>query len=163
MKIKVAICRSERPCGVANQVTFNRNSSRRHRSSPFLTARPFCHIYPSILHIRSSATDPQESLDNMQSRTSNFNKLRRRQFSSHAATAAGSAGPAISPHAAQPSSSHSQDRELQLVQNISNRLETGLNEHALKAIMELLERGEHPDAIVAAVTSLSQRAAASGG
>ena len=161
MKIKMANANlNVLLCG---QVTNNHNSSRRHRSSPFLTARPFCHIYPSILHIRSSATDPQESLDNMQSRTSNFNKLRRRQFSSHAATAAGSAGPAISPHAAQPSSSHSQDRELQLVQNISNRLETGLNEHALKAIMELLERGEHPDAIVAAVTSLSQRAAASGG
>jgi hypothetical protein len=57
----------------------------------------------------------------------------------------------------------STDRELQLVKNISDRLETGLNEHALKAIMELLQRGEHPDAIVAAVTSLSQRAAASGG
>jgi hypothetical protein len=57
----------------------------------------------------------------------------------------------------------SSDRELQLVKNISDRLETGLNEHALKAIMELLQRGEHPDAIVAAVTSLSQRAAASGG
>jgi Mitotic-spindle organizing gamma-tubulin ring associated len=49
--------------------------------------------------------------------------------------------------------------QLQLVKKISDRLETGLNEYALRAIMDLLQRGEHPDAIVAAVASLSQRAA----
>ena len=49
------------------------------------------------------------------------------------------------------------NREMQLVQAISDRLETGLNEYALRAIMDLLKRGEHPDAIVAVVTSLAQR------
>ncbi|MGK3754119.1 MAG: hypothetical protein ACI8RD_006427 [Bacillariaceae sp.] len=49
------------------------------------------------------------------------------------------------------------DREMQLVQGISDRLETGLNEFALQAILDLLKRGEHPDAIVAVVTSLAQR------
>ena len=49
------------------------------------------------------------------------------------------------------------DREMQLVQGISDRLETGLNEFALRAILDLLKRGEQPDAIVAVVTSLAQR------
>jgi hypothetical protein len=55
------------------------------------------------------------------------------------------------------------EKLLQLVKKLSDRLETGLNEYALRAIMSLLQRGEHPDAIVAAVTSLSQRASATGG
>lgn len=49
------------------------------------------------------------------------------------------------------------DREMQLILSISDRLETGLNEHALQAIIELLQKGTHPDAIVAVVTSLAQR------
>ena len=49
------------------------------------------------------------------------------------------------------------DREMQLVQNISDRLETGLDEFALRAILDLLKRGEQPDAIVAVVMSLAQR------
>ena len=49
------------------------------------------------------------------------------------------------------------DREMQLILSISDRLETGLNEHALQAIIELLQKGIHPDAIVAVVTSLAQR------
>lgn len=49
------------------------------------------------------------------------------------------------------------DREIQLVQNISDRLETGLDEFALRAILDLLKRGEQPDAIVAVVMSLAQR------
>jgi hypothetical protein len=39
---------------------------------------------------------------------------------------------------------------------ISDRLEAGLNEYTLQAVTELLERGESPDAVVAAITSLSQ-------
>lgn len=47
--------------------------------------------------------------------------------------------------------------EMELVQGISDRLDTGLNEDALGAILDLLKRGEHPDAIVAVVTSLAQQ------
>ena len=49
------------------------------------------------------------------------------------------------------------NREMDLVQGISDRLDTGLNEDALGAILDLLKRGEHPDAIVAVVTSLAQQ------
>mmetsp|Transcript_2691 Transcript_2691/g.4913 ORF Transcript_2691/g.4913 Transcript_2691/m.4913 type:complete len:117 (+) Transcript_2691:166-516(+) len=49
------------------------------------------------------------------------------------------------------------EREIQLIKSISDRLETGLDEYALEAVVDLLKRGEHPDAIVAVVTSLSQR------
>lgn len=52
---------------------------------------------------------------------------------------------------------HDDEREMQLILSISDRLETGLNEHALQAIVELLQRGIHPDAIVGVVTSLAQR------
>jgi len=45
---------------------------------------------------------------------------------------------------------------MELVKGISDQLETGLNEPALEAILDLLKRGEHPDAIVAVVTSLAQ-------
>ena len=48
-------------------------------------------------------------------------------------------------------------REMELVKGISDRLDTGLNEDALGAILDLLKRGEHPDAIVAVVTSLAQQ------
>jgi len=48
------------------------------------------------------------------------------------------------------------NREMELVKGISDQLETGLNEPALEAILDLLKRGEHPDAIVAVVTSLAQ-------
>jgi hypothetical protein len=44
-----------------------------------------------------------------------------------------------------------------VIQAMSDRLETGLNAAALGAIKELLEAGSHPDAVVAVVTSLSQR------
>jgi hypothetical protein len=54
-------------------------------------------------------------------------------------------------------SSRDDDREMQLILAISDRLETGLNEYALQAIVELLQRGVHPDAIVGVVTSLAQR------
>ncbi len=54
-------------------------------------------------------------------------------------------------------SSVDDDREMQLILSMSDRLETGLNEYALQAIVELLKRGIHPDAIVAVVTSLAQR------
>ena len=47
-------------------------------------------------------------------------------------------------------------REMEIVKGISDRLDTGLNESALGAILELLKRGEHPDAIVAVVTSLAK-------
>ena len=50
------------------------------------------------------------------------------------------------------------DREMELVKGISDRLDTGLNEQALGAILDLLKRGEQPDAIVAVVTSLAQHA-----
>ena len=73
-------------------------------------------------------------------------------------TAAASAAAGQPPTSNQHNSSHTADRELQLVKNISDRLDTGLNQDALQAILQLLQRGEHPDAIVAAVTSLSQRA-----
>jgi hypothetical protein len=53
---------------------------------------------------------------------------------------------------------HVSDREMELVKGISDRLDTGLNEQALGAILDLLKRGEHPDAIVAVVTSLAQNA-----
>mmetsp|Transcript_8947 Transcript_8947/g.18586 ORF Transcript_8947/g.18586 Transcript_8947/m.18586 type:complete len:128 (-) Transcript_8947:139-522(-) len=49
------------------------------------------------------------------------------------------------------------NREMELVKGISDRLDTGLNEQALGAILNLLKRGEHPDAIVAVVTSLAQQ------
>ena len=39
---------------------------------------------------------------------------------------------------------------------MSDRLETGLNSAALRAIQDLLEAGCHPDAVVAVVMSLSQ-------
>ena len=48
-------------------------------------------------------------------------------------------------------------REMELVRGISDRLDTGLNEDALLAILDLVKRGEHPDAIVAVVTSLAQQ------
>ena len=53
---------------------------------------------------------------------------------------------------------HHSEREMEIVKGISDRLETGLNEDALGAILDLLKRGESPDAIVAVVTSLAQHA-----
>ena len=50
------------------------------------------------------------------------------------------------------------DREMELVKGMSDLLETGLNEEALGAILDLLKRGESPDAIVAVVTTLAQYA-----
>ena len=44
-----------------------------------------------------------------------------------------------------------------IIQRISDRLETGLNREALRAISDLLRCGVHPDAIVAVVSSLSQQ------
>ena len=49
------------------------------------------------------------------------------------------------------------DPELEFIQAISDRLETGLNHDALRAITDLLRAGVHPDAVVAAVTSLHQQ------
>jgi hypothetical protein len=48
--------------------------------------------------------------------------------------------------------------EMELSQAISDRLETGLNEAALRAIADLLRAGVHPDVVVAVVTSLHQQA-----
>ena len=62
-----------------------------------------------------------------------------------------------SPSGEATSSCHDDDREMQLILSISDRLETGLNEYALQAIVDLLQRGIHPDAIVGVVTSLAQR------
>ena len=53
-------------------------------------------------------------------------------------------------------SNHSRNSEIELIQAIAARLETGLNEDALRAITDLLRAGVHPDAVVAAVTSLHQ-------
>ncbi len=56
------------------------------------------------------------------------------------------------------STSKTNDREMySVVQAMSDRLETGLNIEALSAIVDLLKAGVHPDAVVAVVTSLSQR------
>ena len=59
--------------------------------------------------------------------------------------------------AASPSAVANDDEEKQIryVQGISDRLETGLNDYALRAILDLLKRGDHPDSIVAVVTSLA--------
>ena len=46
---------------------------------------------------------------------------------------------------------------ISVIQEMSDRLETGLNEEALKAIVDLLKAGTHPDAVVAVVTSLAQK------
>ncbi|KAG7352160.1 mitotic-spindle organizing gamma-tubulin ring associated protein [Nitzschia inconspicua] len=91
-------------------------------------------------------------------RPSNFSTIRRKHFSSHPTTAS-----VAGDNNNNNSSSNNDSTELQLVKNISDRLETGLNEDALRAISDLLRQGEHPDAIVAAVTSLSQRAAGASG
>lgn len=50
-----------------------------------------------------------------------------------------------------------EDRKVELIKSISDRLETGLNEEAIQAIHSLLLVGVHSDAIVAVVTSISQR------
>ena len=47
--------------------------------------------------------------------------------------------------------------EMDLMLAISDRLNTGLNEHALQAIVDLLRAGVHPEAVVAVVTSLQQQ------
>jgi Mitotic-spindle organizing gamma-tubulin ring associated len=44
---------------------------------------------------------------------------------------------------------------LQIVREISNRLDTGLPPAALEAIIDLLRQGVHPDAIVAVIESVS--------
>jgi len=44
---------------------------------------------------------------------------------------------------------------LELAQEISSRLETGLSTPALEAIVDLLRQDHHPDAIVAVIKSLS--------
>lgn len=49
---------------------------------------------------------------------------------------------------------------MEWIQAISDRLETGLNEDALRAIRDLLQAGVPPDAVVAMVTSLHQQGAA---
>ncbi|KAG7366265.1 mitotic-spindle organizing gamma-tubulin ring associated protein [Nitzschia inconspicua] len=97
-------------------------------------------------------------------RPSNFSTIRRKHFASHATTTVASvAGDNNNNSSSSSSSKNNDSTELQLVKNISDRLETGLNEDALRAISDLLRQGEHPDAIVAAVTSLSQRAAGASG
>jgi hypothetical protein len=48
-------------------------------------------------------------------------------------------------------------KERELISSISQRLVTGLNDDALAAITDLLRAGVHPDAVVAAVTSLQQQ------
>ena len=47
-------------------------------------------------------------------------------------------------------------RMMGLVQAISSRLETGLSNEALQAIVDLLHQNVHPDAIVAVIESLSK-------
>ena len=47
------------------------------------------------------------------------------------------------------------ERMMQLVKEISDRLETGFPPAALEAIVDLLKTGVHPDAIVAVIESLS--------
>lgn len=49
-------------------------------------------------------------------------------------------------------------KKLEIIKDISDRLEIGLNEDALQAITDLLRAGVHPDAVVAVVTSLNQHA-----
>jgi hypothetical protein len=111
----------------------------------------------------------------------NFSAIRRKHFSSQTAAVLASASASTKDnadvnnhhhhHHHHHNNVHSNDDDnynnnnnnnnnklIQSVKKISDRLETGLNEYALLAIMDLLQRGEHPDAIVAAVTSLSQRA-----
>jgi len=46
-------------------------------------------------------------------------------------------------------------RMMGLVQAISGKLETGLPAPALQAIVDLLRRGVHPDAIAAVIESLT--------
>ena len=46
--------------------------------------------------------------------------------------------------------------KMKLIQFISDTLETGLSEEALRAVTDLLRAGVHPDAVIAVVTSLSQ-------
>jgi hypothetical protein len=46
--------------------------------------------------------------------------------------------------------------EIELIKNISDLLDTGLNDAALSAMTDLLRAGVHPDAVVAVVTSLHQ-------
>ena len=48
-------------------------------------------------------------------------------------------------------------KEMELISSISQRLVTGLNDDALAAIADLLRAGVHPDAVVAAVSSLQQQ------
>mmetsp|Transcript_120881 Transcript_120881/g.349248 ORF Transcript_120881/g.349248 Transcript_120881/m.349248 type:complete len:98 (+) Transcript_120881:68-361(+) len=49
------------------------------------------------------------------------------------------------------------DESMAIIRAMSDRLETGLNDEALRAIRDLLEAGAHPDAVVAVVGSLTQR------
>jgi hypothetical protein len=49
-------------------------------------------------------------------------------------------------------------KKMEMIKNISDRLEIGLNDDALQAITDLLRAGVHPDAVVAVVTSLNQHA-----
>ena len=46
-------------------------------------------------------------------------------------------------------------RMMQILREISHRLDTGLPPAALEAIVDLLRQGVHPDAIVAVIESLS--------
>lgn len=46
-------------------------------------------------------------------------------------------------------------RMMELIQEISDRLETSLNADCLKAVVDLVRLGVHPDAIVATITNLS--------
>jgi hypothetical protein len=97
----------------------------------------------------------------MQGRRS-FSAIRKKHFSSQPTTVSATTSTNVTSNTNDDDRDDNNDEKvLQLVKKISDRLETGLNEYALRAIMDLLQRGEHPDAIVAAVTSLSQRAATS--
>jgi hypothetical protein len=49
-------------------------------------------------------------------------------------------------------------KQMEIIKDISDRLEVGLNDDALLAITDLLRAGVHPDAVVAVVTSLNQHA-----
>ena len=40
---------------------------------------------------------------------------------------------------------------------IANRLDTGLDERAIRAVVDLLRVGVHPDTVVAVVSSLQQQ------
>jgi Mitotic-spindle organizing gamma-tubulin ring associated len=54
------------------------------------------------------------------------------------------------------STTENNTERLEIVKMISDHLGTGLTEGALQAIIDLLQQGVHPDAIVSVVTSLSQ-------